>query len=215
MPKETDSIITRVDRARLLLAEARDALSAKRVADLARAAEVYARRQRLADEAILSATAIKIDAMTLMGEFLTKAPKDAGGRPAKTGPQSGPVSRPPTLATVGITKNESSDAQALAGMRDTAPDLYDRVRAGEVSVAAARAQARPPVPAPDPGVLAADDRYADPECLALLDDLYALEGRVNGIGERLEKGGSKGLLKKLSAAVERVVDAAEAALSEQ
>jgi hypothetical protein len=47
-----------VDKARLLLAEARDATQAKQVADLARAAEVYAKRQKLSEEAIACATSV-------------------------------------------------------------------------------------------------------------------------------------------------------------
>src|SRR5262249_10364632 len=62
----------------ILLVDAKDAKDAKQVADLARAAEVYARRQKLSDEHIVYATMIKVDAMTLMGEFLQASnPKGA------------------------------------------------------------------------------------------------------------------------------------------
>jgi hypothetical protein len=37
---------------------------------VARDAEVYARRQKLSQDAIDDATAVKVDAMTLMGEML-------------------------------------------------------------------------------------------------------------------------------------------------
>lgn len=46
-----DLVVMKLDRARSLLAQARDAGDAKVVADLARAAEVYARRQKLSQEA--------------------------------------------------------------------------------------------------------------------------------------------------------------------
>jgi hypothetical protein len=75
-----DLIVVKVDKARVLLAEARDANDAKKVADLARAAEVYAKRQKLSDEAIAYATAVKVDALTLMEEFLKDAPKNEGAR---------------------------------------------------------------------------------------------------------------------------------------
>ncbi len=65
-----DPIVEKLDAARRLLAAGRDATEAKHVADLARAAEVYGKRQQLAEGAIAAAPAIKIDAMTLMGEFL-------------------------------------------------------------------------------------------------------------------------------------------------
>jgi hypothetical protein len=70
----TDLIVLKVDKARALLAEARDAKDAKKVADLARAAEVYARRQKLSEEAIAYATAVKVDTMTLMGRLLRESP---------------------------------------------------------------------------------------------------------------------------------------------
>src|SRR5262245_58733996 len=90
------------------------ATDAKTVADLARAAEVYARQQKLSQEAINYAVTVKIDAQTLMGEFLKKAPKNAGAR-GKPGPGRGKNGVPklnpvldspstPTLADLGITK---------------------------------------------------------------------------------------------------------------
>ncbi len=65
-----DLIVLKVDKARLLLVEARDATDAKKVVDIAYAAEVYAKRQKLPDDCIAYATAIKVDAMTMLGEFL-------------------------------------------------------------------------------------------------------------------------------------------------
>lgn len=222
-PSPRDGIIARVDKARLLLAEARDATDAKRVMDLGRAAEVYARRQRLADEAIASATAIKIDAMALMGEMLAQSPKNkgaAGGgtRAAERGPYTGPPDPAPTLAEVGVSKDESSDAQALAALRATHPVLYDRVRAGGLTVAAARAQAWPapaPAPAAADGPLRPEDRYEDPACLALLDSLYALEGQVQAVADRLARAGGEKVLGAVQRALERLTDVAEKALARE
>lgn len=136
-----DLIVQKVDHARLLLAEARDASEAKKVADLARAAEVYARRQKLSEEAIAYATAVRVDAMTLMGEFLKTAPKNQGAVPGKTGSKTKPVLDPtPTLADHGIGKKESSDAQALAALKESEPDLHEEVRAGKKTVSRARAE---------------------------------------------------------------------------
>src|SRR5262245_3579595 len=120
-----DLIVARVDKARLLLAEARDATEAKQVADLARAAEVYAQRQRLSEEAIAYATAVKVDALTLMGEFLKAGPKNNGrpgpGRGKAGSPAAPAFHQPPTLAELGIRKRESADAQALARLKEQAP----------------------------------------------------------------------------------------------
>jgi len=72
-------------------------------------------------EAIACATAIKVDAMTLMGEFLKRTPPNPGtrgqlkGKDASGGPKREPPEHaPPTLAEVGISKRESSEARALA-----------------------------------------------------------------------------------------------------
>lgn len=47
-----DLIVVQVDRARALLALAKDAPAAKRVADMAHAAEIYLRRQHVSEDAI-------------------------------------------------------------------------------------------------------------------------------------------------------------------
>jgi hypothetical protein len=65
------------------------------VADLARAAEVYARRQKLSQEAIDHATAIKVEAMTLMGEMLKAAEKNTGAK-GNPGGRGAPIVRSPS-----------------------------------------------------------------------------------------------------------------------
>ncbi len=171
-------IVMKLDSARLLLAEARDAGDAKKVADMARAAEVYARRQKLSEEAINYANAVKVDAMTMLGEFLKETPKNTG-RPGpgrgKSGVKPGTAgvpgftkpeivipgeptdAEPPTLAEIGISKNESSAAQALADLKKTDPKLHEQVRDGKTTVTAARREAgkgkgkkpgKPPAPKP-------------------------------------------------------------------
>src|SRR5215470_17293804 len=99
-PQPTDAVIAKLEPACRLLEEARDAQDAKRVADLARAAEVFARRQKLGEEAIQYATAVKIDAMTLMGEFLKNGPKNPGTRPATTPGDGGSMREPPSIPTL-------------------------------------------------------------------------------------------------------------------
>jgi site-specific DNA-methyltransferase (adenine-specific) len=139
-----DLIVVKVDRARALLEQARDAPDAKKVADVARAAEVYARRQKLSADVILYATAVKVDALTLMGDFLKAGPKNRGAEGTgsnqhkKVRSQNGTA--PPTLAGLGISKRESADAQALADLRASAPDLHEAVRNGTTTVAKARAE---------------------------------------------------------------------------
>jgi hypothetical protein len=63
-----------------LLLAARGAKDAKRIADIAHAAEIHAKRQQLSQEIVSHATAIKADAMTLMGEFLKQNDKNKGAK---------------------------------------------------------------------------------------------------------------------------------------
>lgn len=123
-------IVARVDQARGLLAEARDATDAKKVVDIAHAAEVYARRQRLSEEAIAYAHEIRIEAMALLGEFLKAAPKADGGHAQRTRYSKGTES-PPTLAEIGLTKKESATAQFVAEVKETLPDTFNAIKQGE------------------------------------------------------------------------------------
>jgi hypothetical protein len=85
------------------------------LADTAHAAEVYAKRQKASQETIDYAHGVKVDAMTLLGEFLSRQEKQAGA-PGKAGPGKGKrgakveprLDAPPTLAEAGISKKESA-----------------------------------------------------------------------------------------------------------
>jgi len=118
-----------------LLAQVRDAPSAKKLMDLASAAEHYARKAKLGEESIASASAIKLDAERMLGRYL-KATPDAprGGRP-DLGPASVPKSSVPTLASLGISKKLSSEAQRLAAIPD---DDFAAVKASPSPAAAMR-----------------------------------------------------------------------------
>ena len=116
-----DLIVVKVDRARALLAEASNAQEAKTVADMAKAAEVYAKRQKLSEEIIDHAHAIKIDALTLLGEFLEAAKKNVGTRRQLNGKSSGrvkitpPEDTVPTYEELGIDKNTAKEVRAAIG----------------------------------------------------------------------------------------------------
>ncbi len=87
---------------------------AREVERAAEAARAYAVAARLGDEAVGTASAIKLDAERKAGELLARmrdtGERDPGGR--------GPVeSRPATqLVDLGVTKSQSSCWQALARM---------------------------------------------------------------------------------------------------
>lgn len=140
-----DLIVQKVDRARSLLAEARDAPTAKKVADLAHAAEVYAKRQKLGREAVDMAHAVVADAERLLGQFLKAGPTNkgaaAGGK--KTGGSRSSYKEPrddtPTRADLGLNKKESSTAKFLA---DVPEDVFERYRKREASVNTLRREAK-------------------------------------------------------------------------
>ena len=127
-------LLARIDKARALLLACRDAPEAKQVADMAKAAEVFARRQK-SREARLYAHAVYVDAVACMGGFLERTEKHGGGRPTKTGTKPVPVS---TLKEYGISKNESSFAQLVWRAAREAPELFEKVRDDRASLEAIR-----------------------------------------------------------------------------
>ena len=90
--------------------------------DVAAAQEVFARRQRLGEEAINFAYTIKTRALTRLGELLRDMPKAEGtrgkGRPKLGGTQMEPPKHAttPTLADLGVTKKVAAVAQQLAAL---------------------------------------------------------------------------------------------------
>jgi hypothetical protein len=101
-----DGVITRLDRARVALAEAKTIQDAKQLRDMATAAEIYARRQGLGDEVIGHAHAIKMEALRRLGEMLKGSEKNTGAKGLQGGGTCGShkeprVDAPPTYAEVG------------------------------------------------------------------------------------------------------------------
>ncbi|MGA2465001.1 MAG: site-specific DNA-methyltransferase [Thermodesulfobacteriota bacterium] len=131
-----DLIVAKVNQARNILAECTMAEQAKRVKDMAAAVEIYAKRQKLGKESIDYAHMVVVDAMTLLGEFLERAPKNVG---AKGSIVTGRTRRPvrdttPTMAEVGLTKYESSEAQLLSKVAKERPEDHEAIRKGEKTV---------------------------------------------------------------------------------
>lgn len=138
-----DIIIARVDKARALLLSARNAQEAKQVKDMAHAVKIYAFRQKLSRECIHYAHSVEVDAETLMGEFLLRAEKNKGasGGGTKDGPRGNykePRDKTPTLAAVGLTKKESSNAQFIATLKATKPEIHQRLRNNEITLSEIR-----------------------------------------------------------------------------
>jgi N6-adenosine-specific RNA methylase IME4 len=118
-----------------ILAEIRSAKDAKNLMSMAAAAEYYARKAKLGEEAVAYARTIKIDAMRLLGGYLAVEVRHEGGRPTETVPDGYRLPE-------GVSKKESAAAQLLHTVAKTAPVLFEEVRIGAKSVTAARREVR-------------------------------------------------------------------------
>src|SRR5262245_44648239 len=130
MPHQSDTALIQLDRATRLLAEVRTASDAKDVMDIASAAEHYARKHKLGEEAIGHAHAIKTEAQAMLGKFLDERPAPQG-RPPEKSPIDGIFSRGPTNADLGLSKNESAAAQLLATIKEEQPEEFERIKIRE------------------------------------------------------------------------------------
>lgn len=174
---ETDAVVASMSRARMALAEARTIQQTKLIVDTAAAAEIYAKRQKLGEEASELALSIKIEALRKLGEMLAATPRHEGAKgigksavPKQHRTQSAAPgdNHTPTLAELGLTKKESSVAQKLAALPE---EDFQQVRDGHVTVAKAiaavdslktglgGAKDEPPQPSKP---LPEDDAYAGP-----------------------------------------------------
>jgi hypothetical protein len=112
-----DRALIALDRAQSALGECRTVMEAKKLADAAEAARIYLERTHASEQTVARAAEIRTLAVSQMGEFLREMPKNQGALPGKTGAKAEPVLDPtPTLASIGITKKESSQAQKLAAI---------------------------------------------------------------------------------------------------
>jgi hypothetical protein len=115
-----DVVIQKLDRAKQALAEASTIQQTKQIVDVASAAEIYAKRQRLGEQTINYAFEIRIEALARLGELLRDTPKatggEHGGRAKVDGSRKEPSSPTPTLADLGLDKKTSMIAQQLAVM---------------------------------------------------------------------------------------------------
>lgn len=139
--------LTKLENATKMLAEVRDAHEAKNLMAMASAAEHYAKKAKLGQEAIDYAHAIKIDAERLLGGYLKAAEKAEGqthgGRKTKLGgTREVPPNAPPTLSDLGLSKKLSSEAQALHTIAETNPEQFGAIRSGEKTVTAVRREAQ-------------------------------------------------------------------------
>lgn len=124
-----DTALVKLDAAQHALAECKNVMEAKQIADVAEAARVYLERTNASVETVNRAAEIRTLAERQMGAFLKQMPKATGTREQLIGPGKigGSREQPPTatLAEIGITKKQSSTAQKLADIPE--PEFRDRL----------------------------------------------------------------------------------------
>lgn len=127
--------LAKLSDATRLLGEVRNASEAKSLLDKASAAEHYAKKAKLGDEAISYAREIKIDAEVLLGKFLPQN-RNRGAKGSKvTGGHRQPVKDDaPTLAELGLSKEESAQAQMLAEVAEAEPEKIQALKSGKITV---------------------------------------------------------------------------------
>lgn len=126
---EEQRALVKLGDATKMLAEIRDAPSAKHVMDIAAAAEHYARKARLGADAVQYAAGIKLDAERKLGEYLKPLPEAKRGPKSEFIPDSGNNSRLQTYKEMGITPRLAAEAQRLAEIPD---ETFARVKSGEI-----------------------------------------------------------------------------------
>lgn len=214
---ESDSVIASMTRASFALAEAVTVSQTKTIIDVARAAEIYAKRQHLSESAISQATSVKVEAMRKLGEILKATPKAKTRMNGKNfdGTKKEPSKNDaPTLEELGLSKKESAVAQQLASLSEEA---FEQVREGSVTIAKALAAVKadkeaskptPVAPPPPPAPVVEPDSEAPPDYTELdaahdqISDLQAelVVARMGDIPEE-EKQQAADLIAELHAEI--------------
>ena len=187
---ESDSVIASMTRASFALAEAVTVSQTKTIIDVARAAEIYAKRQHLSESAISQATSVKVEAMRKLGEILKATPKAKTRMNGKNfdGTKKEPSKNDaPTLEELGLSKKESAVAQQLASLSEEA---FEQVREGSVTIAKALAAVKadkeaskptPVAPPPPPAPVVEPDSEAPPD----YTELDAAHDQISGLQDAL------------------------------
>lgn len=119
-----------------MLAEIQTIDDAKELMDIALTAADWAKRKKLGEEAIQYARSYALEAEKRIGELLKATERAKGGQPYQKSSTSTPgVGVEPSLKELGITWNQSSDAQFLA---DLPEEEQEKVKTGKTSKQAAK-----------------------------------------------------------------------------
>jgi hypothetical protein len=136
MPETTS--IALLGQAARMLAEANTIQKAKELKDLALTAADFARRKGLGEEAIQYARSYALEAERRIGELLRETERHPPG-PDKQDRSPAVTDLPPTLADLGLSKKESSEAQLLAELPD---EVFQQVKEGKKTRARVRKERR-------------------------------------------------------------------------
>lgn len=116
----TDLVLVKLDIAKAALIEAKTIQETKSILDIAVAAETYAKRQKLGEDAIHYATSIKVEALAQLGRMLKETPRatggEYGGKSKIDGTRSEPSNPQPTLSDLGLDKKTSKLARDIASL---------------------------------------------------------------------------------------------------
>lgn len=125
-PADEQRAMIKLGDATRMLAEVRDAPGAKKLMDLAAAAELYARKAKLGEEAVKYAGGIKLDAERLLGGYLKSL---IGIQGETTSPENTEKSKTAIYKDLGISTQTASEAQRLHGLSD---EEFAPVKSGEI-----------------------------------------------------------------------------------
>ena len=134
----TENSLTLMSQASRMLAEATTIQAAKELKDLALTAADWARRKGMGEEAVQHAKGYAFDAERKMGEMLKATERHPPG-PEKIDRLQHVTDPPPTLADLGITKRESSEAQTLA---DLPEETFETIVAGGTTLTQVKREAK-------------------------------------------------------------------------
>lgn len=130
--------LAQISQARRFLEQAKDLTDIKAVKDMAEAARLYARAKRLGLDTENAAAEIKVRADRKLGEVLAVTDKQRPGDYRKPSSESS-VPIPPSLSDLGISYDESSNAQAVAALPD---EVFEQVMS-ETKAAGKRLATKP------------------------------------------------------------------------
>jgi len=124
-------------KAALMLAEADTIQKAHELKDLALTAADFARRKGMGEEAVKHCRSYALEAERKMGEMLAVKPPAVRGKPGTGRGKKGSSSElpafsndTPTLAELGLTKRESSEAQTMASIPR---EVFEEIKEGKKS----------------------------------------------------------------------------------